>query len=589
MRKLHSVLLGCLLAIAGTAAFGQVTQAAKSVSILTFGGDPTGVADVQPKIAAAIAAGATRILFPPGQYLLAGAGTVNLTNIEIECQGAPAQYNPPPAYGTSGATFQMTSTSVQPFALAGGVRIKGCNFYWPNQTCAASVVVYPPLFTEQVGKQLNSLSLEDDRIVNAYGVLDQANTTDPFGAIQFSNTMGYAIDHWFKLSFVSEWVTISGFFADFGLFQNSAAFGASQVCANYTAASGSFMHVFGNGNGSTVGSSVTVGGFNFAAGGIYAYNKFIWVDSTGNVSEAKVHTIFDAIPHVLQVDSGGCAADLELDGAVYSYQAVFPGPGPGGADNATAFSIGTPPTSICSNSDIRITGHLFSSQGDVLDVLGNGTKGVYINLSGSGAYAQTSTPGTYYFAQVNGAQAIVDFVGNHIEPKNSGSSYRGLNLIQCYTCTVTGNSFNGVYDPITLGAGMTSTYQAVAVGNISLNAPSGSVPIVGTGDTAHVLLMGNIWDRQAPPVFGACGTGPALANSRSNDLSGTIITGTGGPTSCAITFANAWSTVPNCQVSGPALADLPTQIAATTTTLTVTSASGMTSQPLLYSCKPAGL
>lgn len=587
--RARSLLLALVLAAAAVTSTAQVNTGAKTVSILTFGANTTCGADVATAFNAAVAAGASRITVPPGCYLLGGAATVNLANIDIDCQGAPAQYNQPPTYGSAGATFQMTSTSVQPFALAGGVRFRACNFYWPNQNGTnPTPTAYPPLFTEQAGKQLSAFQCASCRVINAYDFMDQTSSSDAFGAIQLSDTIGYAIRYWFQLSNVTEWITVTGFWADFGLFQNVANNGPNYYLANWTAANGAFLHVFGNGNGSTVGSTVHAAGFVFH-GAIYAYNKFIWVDSTGALGENKFFGIYDAVPHVIQVDAGGCLSDTEVDGTYYSYQATFPNPAPGGTDNATTFSIATPPSSNCGNNGIRITGHLFSAQGDVLDVIGAGTKSVYLGVSGGGAYGSSSTAGTYYFAQINGSQAIVDIVGNHIEAKTANSSHQGINAIQCYTCNITGNSFNGVYNPIIIGAGMAGTQQVIARGNISLNAPAGSVPILGTGDSAHHALVGNVWDRQAPPTFGACGTGPALANGRSNDISGIITVGTGTVTSCTLNFANVWTTAPGCRVSGGNISAYPIASTSTTSTMVITSTATMGGMSLFYDCKPAGI
>src|ERR1700678_2936340 len=94
-------------------------HASNSVSLLTFGADPTGHDDAAPAFNRALAA-AKHIIVPPGQYLLAGAATVALANVDIECQGPPVSANTPPAYGSVGATFLLTSTTVQPFTVGMG-------------------------------------------------------------------------------------------------------------------------------------------------------------------------------------------------------------------------------------------------------------------------------------------------------------------------------------------------------------------------------------------------------------------------------------------------------------------------------------
>lgn len=574
----------CALLLLPALAFGQINQQSKSVSLINFGADPTGVADVYAAFTAAINSGATRIEVPPGKYLLAGAGTVALNNIEIECHGAPAQYNTPPAYGSTGATFLLTSTSVQPFTLQGGVRIKGCNFFWPNQTgTGPTPTAYPALFTEVSGKAVQSIELISDRIINAYDVIDQANSADAFGAIGITNVAGYAIRYWLQLANVTEWVMVSGFYADFGIYQNVAGVGPNYYLATWTAANGAFLHVFGNGNG-TVASTVGVAGFNFSSGGVYAYDKFIWVDSTGAMSESKFHAIYDSIPTVVQVDSGGCIADVEIDGPIYSYLTTFPSRAPGGPDNAPAFTFGTPGTG-CVTGGIRITGHLFVAQGDVIDITGAGNKGFYVNISGSGHFGNSSTAGTYYFAQVNSSTAIVDFIGNHVEPSNSGSTRSGFNITNCYTCTINGNSFNGIYNAVIIGG---STIPVAGTGNISLNSASGGASVTGSGDYAHLMLRGNAWDKYANPTVSACGSGPSgvISDGRSTDDSGVVTVGGGTVTSCTITFVSSWAAPsPRCYVSGPGLSAYPLAPTTTPTALTVTSSGNMGGAVLVYHCE----
>lgn len=519
-------------------------------NVLRFGANQGGTLDVSAALICATST-ASHVVMPSGQYLLNGTATVPLTNVEIECQGAPAGYNTPPSYGTAGATFWMTSTSVQPFALGTGVRFKNCNFFWPNQTGATSTpIAYPPLFTEQSGTQLNSFECISCRVINAYDFMDQASTSDAFGDISLVDTMGYAIRYWFQLANVPEFWKITNFHSDVGIYQGVAEAGPNYYLANWTAANGAFLHVFGNGNGTTVGSSVSVAGLNCSNCNLFAYNKAFWVDSTGAFAESKIQGIWDAIPHILEVDSGGCAADIEIDGPVYSYQAVFPSPGPGGTDNAVPFTFGTPPTSVCGTSKIRITGHLFTAQADVVDITGTGNKGFYVNLSGAGTYGNSSTAGTYYFAQVNSSTAIADFDGNHIEPKSgtAGSTRLGFNLTSCASCTLNGNSFNGVYTPITLGS---SSVPVAGGGNIAINSPSGGLPISGTGNYAHQLLTGNSWDKYANPVVSSCGSGGAISDSTSTDISAVITVGTGTVTSCTATFANQWTGGPRCYPAGP--------------------------------------
>lgn len=538
MKKLS--ILGLLCALCLTAG----AQNIRTTSILTWGADPTGVADVSAALNKAVAKNGT-IIVPPGQYLLNGTATVALNNIDIECQGTTPNANA--NYGTSGATFLLTSTTTQPFTIGSGVRIQGCNFYWPNQTGATvNPIVYPPLFTEPAGQNMANFDCDHCRIVNAYDFLDQSScaNTDAIGNLSLNDTYGYAIRYWLSICNMPETSTIKGMSADWNLFQNNANQGPNYYLVKWTAANGAFLHVFGNGNGTTTTSTVLVTGL-VMDGAVFAYNKFIWVDSTGALGESLFHAIVDAVPRVLQVDSGGTAADVRLEGAFYSFQWNPPSGGAGGADNATEFTLNSPASGFNGTTGrIEVEGQNSTSQGDVMDITGAYISSIRLSLHGNGVFARTTTPGTYYFANVNSSSAQFEAIGNYLQPLTSGSTSRGFLLTNCYQCSIIGNQFNGVYNPIAIGG---AGVPVVAHGNLSLASPGGSNAVVGTGTFAHLALIpgANYWDTVIAPTASACGTTPAV-NGGSTDMSGSINIGTGTVTSCTLLFNQAFSIGPKC-------------------------------------------
>jgi hypothetical protein len=547
-------------------------QASNSVSLLTFGADPTGHDDAAAAFNRALAA-AKHIIVPPGQYLLAGAATVALANVDIECQGPPASANTPPAYGGAGATFLLTSTTVQPFTVGMGVRISNCNFFWPNQTgTTATPIVYPPLFTEVPGTQLGNFDLIGDRIIDAYDVLDAANSADAMGAITLTDTMGYAIRYWFSLANVPETITIKGMIADWNLYQGVASRG-KQYLVRWTAANGTFLHVFGNGNGRTTASTVNVAGLVFS-GTVFAYNKYVWVESTGFLNEAHFSGIVDAVPKILQVDAGGCIANVKFDALYYSYQWLG-----AGVDHYPAFSVIDPATAGCLVTGLDIGGQLTTAQGDVLDLTGSAIKTVALHLTGNGSYAGSSTAGTYYFADINAVNAVLTATDMFIQPATSGKTKQGFHIQNCYECVIGGNAFNGVYNPISISA---ATIPVVGSGNISVASPLGS-SIAGTGIYAHQLLQGNSWDLLTTPTLGNCGTTSSVTG---NDLAGVIQIGGGTVGACTLTFANAFSRVPKCSFN---LAGMPAYLyisAINSSSITITSSSPMTGAQVYYGCQP---
>lgn len=80
-------------------------------------------------------------------------------------------------------------------------------------------------------------------------------------------------------------------------------------------------------------------------------------------------------------------------------------------------------------------------------------------------------------------------------------------------------------------------------------------------------------------VQSTCGTSPSIATG-SNDLAGTITTGSGA-TTCIITFAAAYAAAPACQISAEGTAVRPTY---TTTTTTINMSVSIASTVYHYIC-----
>jgi len=550
----------------------NLARAPASVSILSYGADASGKNDVSAALSKALSS-ANHVVVPPGTYLLSGSSTVALANAEIECRGTAASANTPPGYGTTGATFLLTSTLVQPFTVAGGVRIRNCNFFWPAQLGNSELpIVYPPLFTEPSGSQMTNFDLIDVRIVNAYDVVNAANTTDAFGAITLTDTQGYAVHAWFNLANVPETVIIKGMITDTSFYQNVANTGKSYL-AKYTARNGTFLHAFGNGNGSTVGSTVSVQGILFS-GSVLGYNKFIWVDPTGALAESSFQGIVDAVPRVLEVDPGGCLANVRIDALYYSYEWLG-----NGEDNAPVFSIADAPASNCSSGGIDIRGQLVQSQGDVIDVTGGGISTISLQLAGNGAFARSTTPGTYFFANIDSDSASFIAIGNLIVPPKVSKDYRGFLIRHCYLCTLAENQFNGIYDPVSISG---PTIPVVGSGNISLSSMQGS-SIIGEGLYAHRLqLAGNLWDLLAVPSATNCGMKPLIIG---NDGSGKLKVGAGVVNSCTLVFAQTYApATPICLFS----ANTTTNIAIkklSPAAVTFKSSGNIGGKVIFYSCQ----
>jgi hypothetical protein len=546
-----------------------------------------GSTDISAAFNAAVTAAQSKLGFnaislPYGQYLLNGTGTVALAHVKIVCNAttpdaiATASGTGVGAVGYQGAVFWMTSTSVQPFTVGAGVHIEDCGFYWPNQQGAgATPTSYPPLFTEPSASGIANFDCVRCRVINAYDFIGQTDSTKTYGNIHLTDTYGYAIRYWLSLANTPETITISGMVADWNLFQNVANVG-NQYLVKWTAANGAFLHVFGNGNGSTTTSSVMVAGLAMTNSSVFAYQRGIWVENTGFFQESTLsNIIWDAVAQPLRVDAGGCVANVRMGGQYFAYTWLG-----GGTDNATAFSIGAPASSGCTDS-IDIAGRLEQAQGDVLDVSGAHIKDVRLSLaSGTTDYASTTTPGTYYFANVNAADAIVDVFGTHVEPAGTpGTSKRGFLFSAATSVTLTGNSFNGVYNPVDM-TGISG--QPMGAGNAAISTSS-PASLVGAGPNVHRLLPSNYWDLPPQPTATACG-GTTTTTSRSTDLRGAVAVGATPTTSCEITFAGTFGANPFCQATSAVAAMYVSGLSTTQVIFSTQGGTALAGSAIYYRC-----
>lgn len=542
------VVLPALLSLAVLAP----TFAARAPAVLDlrrYGAKNDGSADVASALISAIAdarspvgRGNGVVYVPRGEYLLNGSGgTVNLSHITIACDGQPPDANAtvgtgPGNIGHQGATFWLTSATVQPFTIGMGVRIIGCNFYWPNQTGTTRIPkIYPPLFTEVSGMQAGNIDFINDRVINAYDFFDAANPSDSMGNIHLRGTYGYAIHYWFNIANIQETSTIIGMSADVNLFQEAANVG-HRYLAKWTAANGEFIHVFGNGSSGRL-STDKVTSLIVADSGVFGYHAFVHVTGTGFLAASLFNTdIIDGTPYIYKIDDGGCAGDIVFDGDLFfSYQY-----GAAGSDHAPAFSVITSVPACSATLDIRA--HLDRSNGDAVDLSGSGVGTVKVDL-GQATYARTSTPGTYYFAKINGSNARVTISGTTIYCGKRSPSCRGVYVPRAQSAVIRGNTFDQVYDPIDT----TGDIGPVEVtGNHSL-ATSSRFAVVGRH--VHQMEAANNWDVLPSPRVSSCGMSPTVSGT---DIVGTVSVGSGTVDSCTIVFANRWISDPKCFISSSA-------------------------------------
>lgn len=389
MRSLLRALPGAALCCALPAVL------AGAVSPLDFGAAGNGSTDVAGALNSAVAAaqnGAPNaiVVIPAGQYLLDGSGgTIDLTHVTLRCEGAPADADAATGgtgagtIGRQGATFRLTSKSVQPFAFGPGVRIEGCNFYWPNQKAAGtSIAVGASPFT-----YANSTSEPMEVAVSggtvsriAVNGVTQPYTRGTFNvperqSIVVTYTAAPAMASWEPIVYPPLFTEIAGSQATnidlindriinaYDVWDQTSAGdsqGSIQLSGTYGYAIHDWFHWALNQNTATINglladpslaqdldpapyyfmrewtahngaiwdiwgnaSSMAAGGvgaIEMANSGVYEYRYFIHVNSGGLISESNfTGNTIDGVGADIEVDAGGCLSGTRLTGDWYAY------------------------------------------------------------------------------------------------------------------------------------------------------------------------------------------------------------------------------------------------------------------------------
>lgn len=652
------------------------TSLYRAPNLLNFGAKADGSKDVAAALDAAVALAQTTdpampvVRIPAGQYLLDGSGgAVDLTHVTLRCEGSPADADASAsgtgggAIGHQGATFWLTSTSVQPFAFGPGVTFEGCNFYWPNQkpnggsaiTVGASPftytnstgeseevsvtggtvsnitvngvsqpyssgtfdvpngqaivvtysaapamafwepIVYPALFTEITGQQATNIRLLHDHIINAYDVWDQASASDSQGSIHIDGTYGYAIHDWFRWALNMNTTVVRGLLADFSLAQDIDP--SPYFMREWTAHNGAIWDVFGTTGTDGSQESGGLGAIEMSGSGIYQYRWFIHVNPGGLITESNfTGNTVDGVGTDVQVDAGGCLSGTRLIGDWYAYIPDTPHGlwNASAIDSNPAFALYSEGSQGCATTDVEIGGLLEQAQGDVLDIVGPLVKTVTLSLPGADTYGRTTAAGTYFFVQTDPTATglILDVHDSHIEPPagDAGINRQGFYLNALYQGSFDGNTFNGVYNPITLGSGV-SAGRVAGAGNVAIASPTGSISVgSGTGPSydytdAHNLLAApsNRWDAVPAP---SCGAGCASLQVGSTDARGIVQVASGSATSVAITFAMPYAANPTCEATSTVDPLFISSISSTGITWAASGSANLAGSQIYYGCRP---
>ena len=245
----------------------------------------------------------------------------------------------------------------------------------------------------------------------------------------------------------------------------------------------------------------------------------------------------------------------------------------------------------------------------------NGSGDVYFGNSQFGIHNAQNT----FFGAQNGASSgmtgggdtFIGYQSGHATTSQSQSVFIGYLAGQRATSGANNTYVGGVN---VAGDATTGQRNSVYGSNNGLTLTSGSSNIlmgadangggfcdVPSGGTSNYVCFGGllygdwskgilIWKGSATTIASnACGsTSQGSLKSGSNDISGEVTVGTATVTSCAVSFANTHTAIPNCVVSSQVAGTVVGfGYTASTTALTVTATSGFSSTVFDYFCPAA--
>ncbi len=144
------------------------------------------------------------------------------------------------------------------------------------------------------------------------------------------------------------------------------------------------------------------------------------------------------------------------------------------------------------------------------------------------------------------------------------------------------SSHIGFWTGSTSGAAPAERVHIDSAGNtgIGTSTPAYPLDVAGSIRTTQAVL-----NSSAAPTISACGTSPPAAAAGSNNNSGQLTLGTGSPTACTVTFANAFPSHAFCTLTAASSYTGSFYISSqTNAAFTVTLGTGTSSVKFNYTC-----
>jgi len=289
---------------------------------------------------------------------------------------------------------------------------------------------------------------------------------------------------------------------------------------------------------------------------------FVGASPFGNYVAYNIYDADNAITGVLNPQIGGTVAAATTaatspSSAVLTFSAAtYP---PAAAVGMTVLDL-TTPTAITSGqtiSSVNPAAHTITLSGNVNATINSGDNVQFSGKPVSAVTGYTNSP-----RSIRGAyDAYNDYNIGPASP--SGESTLTVSTATQYSGMYLGNGsnvsaaligFSSTNDNggLKLALGGIANVQLLAWGasyfnggNVAFGGTSASYPVDVTGQVRTTAAYLN---SSPPPSLSSCGTSPSTAAGSSNQ-GGQITLGTGAPTACAVTFANAYPTYAFCTLT----------------------------------------
>lgn len=403
-----------------------------------------GGGDCAPFINEARKEGASGMLLPTGWAPI--ASSVTLENFEIagEHGNAGALY----PYATKGAVIEVRSQSVKPFLLGENWGLARLGVYYPLQMPkAGGPDVYEPLL-QPIAADTNVSGGHMDRcaVINAYTLakLGGNGTYEKSGQNGFTNSRICALKDYFTLNHMPDWLNLTGSQFGWDLFGDplmgyaGAPFDASWrdwVTANSVA-----FRIKGDGSASVDGPVISPA--------VFYGLKAIWLIENGAklTNMTALGVMADACQQLIRCEPGGgvVATTITLGGGTYQHRKAHE------SDACEPFiDIDNP--SDCTGLIVR--GHVQELKGSGVRIRGANVHSFDIQLS-TDAVARTSTPGTYYAADVDAPNARtqrLDIVAGSDAPTDGGVIRHGV-IVRSGAMSEVNAQLTGFQNPVEIAA-----------------------------------------------------------------------------------------------------------------------------------------